>query len=108
MNVSETVKRVAKLQLCGSDSRAQSYNEGLMAAIHIIESQEQPRLTEKQELLLEDLKDVKKYHKEKNNLGLIWVLGQRFTNKSDIKSFSNREILEVMFVLDRENKVIES
>lgn len=61
MNVSETVKRITELQLCGSDSRAQSYNEGLKAAIHILESCEQPQLNENQQQVLGWLKD---YYKE--------------------------------------------
>lgn len=47
--MSETVKRITELQLCGSDSRAQSYNEGLKAAIHILESCDQPQLNENQQ-----------------------------------------------------------
>lgn len=54
--MSETVKRITELQLCGSDSRAQSYNEGLKAAIHILESCEQPQLNENQQIVLEWLK----------------------------------------------------
>lgn len=50
--MSETVKRITELQLCGSDSRAQSYNEGLKAAIHILESCEQPQLNENQKDLV--------------------------------------------------------
>lgn len=55
--MSETVNRIAELQLCGSDSRAQSYNEGLKAAIHILESCDQPQLNENQQIVLEWLKD---------------------------------------------------
>lgn len=54
--MSETVKRITELQLCGSDSRAQSYNEGLKSAIHILESCEQPQLNENQQIVLEWLK----------------------------------------------------
>lgn len=53
--MSETVKRITELQLCGSDSRAQSYNEGLKAAIHILESCEQPQLNENQQKYLKEL-----------------------------------------------------
>lgn len=56
MNVSETVKRITELQLCGSDSRAQSYNEGLKAAIHILESCEQPQLNENQQIAINNAK----------------------------------------------------
>ena len=55
--MSEIVKRIAELQLCGSDSRAQSYNEGLKAAIHILESCNQPQLNENQQILLDWLKE---------------------------------------------------
>lgn len=55
--MSETVKRITELQLCGSDSRAQSYNEGLKAAIHILESCDQPQLNENQQIVLEWLKE---------------------------------------------------
>lgn len=55
--MSETVKRITELQLCGSDSRAQSYNEGLKAAIHILESCEQPQLNENQQIVLDWLKN---------------------------------------------------
>ena len=51
--MSETVKRITELQLCGSDSRAQSYNEGLKAAIHILESCDQPQLNENQQMMSE-------------------------------------------------------
>lgn len=54
--MSETVKRIAELQLCGRDSRAQSYNEGLKAAIHILESCEQPQLNENQQIVVNDVK----------------------------------------------------
>lgn len=64
MNVSKVVKRIAKLQLYGNDLRAQAYNEGLTAAIHIVESQDQPQLNENQQIVLEWLKE------EKNNSNL--------------------------------------
>lgn len=54
--MSETVKRITELQLCGSDSRAQSYNEGLKAAIHILESCEQPQLNENQQIAINNAK----------------------------------------------------
>ncbi|WP_251870275.1 hypothetical protein [Enterococcus italicus] len=56
--MSETVKRITELRLCGSDSRAQSYNEGLKAAIHILESCEQPQLNENQKIVLEYFKKM--------------------------------------------------
>lgn len=59
--MSKVVKRIAKLQLYGNDLRAQAYNEGLTAAIHIVESQEQPQLNENQQQVLDWLKD---YYKE--------------------------------------------
>lgn len=55
--MNETVKRIAELKLCGSDSRAQSYNEGLKAAIHILESCDQPQLNENQQIVLDWLKE---------------------------------------------------
>ena len=53
-------------------------------------------LNENQQLLLEDIQDVASYHEDKNLLGLIWVVGQRIVNKSDIKRFSNDEIMQVL------------
>ncbi|WP_312189496.1 hypothetical protein [Enterococcus sp.] len=55
--MSKVVKRIAKLQLYGNDLEAQAYNEGLTAAIHIVESQEQPQLKENQLIVLKWLKD---------------------------------------------------
>lgn len=55
--MSELVKRIARLQLIGGDYRAQCYNEGLTAAIHIIEEMEQPTLNENQQVVLEWLQD---------------------------------------------------
>jgi len=62
----------------------------------------QPQLNENQKLLLEDLKTIKESHEDKNMLGLIWVLGQRFTTKSNIKSFTDQEILVVLQALEQE------
>ncbi|MDT2400569.1 hypothetical protein P7D77_21685 [Enterococcus avium] len=56
----------------------------------------QPELNENQQLLLEDIQDVASYHEDKNLLGLIWGVGQRIVNKSDIKRFSNDEIMQVL------------
>lgn len=53
-------------------------------------------LNSNQQLLLEDIQDVASYHEDKNLLGLIWVVGQRIVNKSDIKRFSNDEIMQVL------------
>lgn len=53
-------------------------------------------LNKHQQLLLEDIQDVASYHEDKNLLGLIWVVGQRIVNKSDIKRFSNDEIMQVL------------
>lgn len=63
-----------------------------------------PNLDENQKLLLEDLKNIKESHEDKNMLGLIWVLGQRLVNKSDIKAFTNHEILDVMRALEQEEE----
>lgn len=64
----------------------------------------QPQLNENQQLLLADLKNIAEHHEQKNLLGLIWVLGQRLSNKSDITKFSNEEIYEVIRVFDREEE----
>nr|DAF76949.1 MAG TPA: hypothetical protein [Caudoviricetes sp.] len=65
---------------------------------------EQPQLNENQKLLLEDLREIKESQKDKNMLGLIWVLGQRFTTKSNIKSFTDQEILQVLQALKQEEE----
>lgn len=65
---------------------------------------EQPQLNENQKLLLEDLREIKESQKDKNMLGLIWVLGQRFTTNSNIKSFTDQEILEVLQALEQEEE----
>lgn len=64
----------------------------------------QPQLNENQKLLLEDLREIKESQKDKNMLGLIWVLGQRFTTKSNIKSFTDQEILVVLQALEQEEE----
>lgn len=64
----------------------------------------QPQLNENQKLLLEDLKTIKESHEDKNILGLIWVLGQRFTTVSNIKTFTNQEILQVLQTLEQEEE----
>lgn len=66
------------------------------------DSRNYPKLDKNQKLLLEDLNDIRKYHSEKNMLGLIWVLGQKLANKSDIKDFTNQEILEVLTVFQKD------
>ncbi len=66
------------------------------------DSRNYPKLNENQKLLLEDLNDIREYHSEKNVLGLTWVLGQRLENKSDIKDFTNQEILEVLTVFQKD------
>lgn len=62
----------------------------------------QSQLNENQQLLLEDLREIKESQKDKNMLGLIWVLGQRFTTKSNIKAFTDQEILQVLQALEQE------
>ena len=64
----------------------------------------QPQLNENQKLLLEDLKNIKESHEDKNMLGLIWVLGQRFTTVSNIKTFTDQEILQVLQTLEQEEE----
>ena len=64
----------------------------------------QPQLNKNQKLLLEDLREIKESQKDKNMLGLIWVLGQRFTTKSNIKSFTDQEILQVLQALKQEEE----
>ena len=70
--------------------------------VSVFEEYDQPQLSENQKLLLEDLREIKESQKDKNMLGLIWVLGQRFTTKSNIKSFTDQEILQVLQALERE------
>lgn len=65
---------------------------------------DQPQLKENQKLLLEDLREIKESQKDKNMLGLIWVLGQRYTTKSNIKAFTDQEILEVLQALEQEEE----
>lgn len=78
---------------------------GLTLAKNIIEDlTEEPQLNENQKLLFEDLREIKESQKDKNMLGLIWVLGQRFTTKSNIKSFTDQEILEVLQALEQEEE----
>lgn len=71
---------------------------------HTVRMVDQPQLNENQKLLFEDLKNIKESHKGKNMLGLIWVLGQRFTTKSNIKAFTDQEILEVLQALEQEEE----
>ena len=79
--MSETVKRITELQLCGSDSRAQSYNEGLKAAIHILESCEQPQLNENQQIVLDWLKEEKSKNPELSIFGTLSVLFDESENR---------------------------
>lgn len=72
--------------------------------VDIVEDHDQPQLNENQKLLLEDLREIKESQKDKNMLGLIWVLGQRFTTKSNIKSFTDQEILQVLQALEQEEE----
>lgn len=69
-----------------------------------VEMLKQPQLNNNQKLLLEDLREIKESQKDKNMLGLIWVLGQRFTTKSNIKSFTDQEILQVLQALKQEEE----
>ena len=71
---------------------------------HTVRMVDQPQLNENQKLLLEDLREIKESQKDKNMLGLIWVLGQRFTTKSNIKSFTDQEILVVLQALEQEEE----
>ena len=70
----------------------------------LVKMSDQPQLNENQKLLLEDLREIKESQKDKNMLGLIWVLGQRFTTKSNIKSFTDQEILQVLQALKQEEE----
>lgn len=72
--------------------------------VNVFEEYAQPKLNENQQLLLEDLREIKESQKDKNMLGLIWVLGQRFTTKSNIKSFTDQEILVVLQALEQEEE----
>jgi oligoendopeptidase F len=92
MNVSETVKRITELQLCGSDSRAQSYNEGLKAAIHILESCDQPQLNENQQIVLEWLKRENFDSYIKSVLSNLYF----YVNMTAIGDLENEEIQEMV------------
>lgn len=81
-----------------------SFLEGFNYALANIQGLEQPQLNENQKLLLEDLKTIKESHEDKNMLGLIWVLGQRFTTVSNIKNFTDQEILQVLQTLEQEEE----
>ena len=110
MNVSEEYKITA-----GTISGATFVNVDIESSIIVdgksytasefnkaVEMLKQPQLNENQKLLLEDLREIKESQKDKNMLGLIWVLGQRFTTKSNIKSFTDQEILQVLQALKQE------
>ncbi|EJF48897.1 hypothetical protein YS9_2280 [Enterococcus sp. C1] len=57
--MSEVVQCIAKLQLSGEDFRAQAYNEALLAAIHIVESQGRTHLNKNQQRMLQEV--IKQY-----------------------------------------------
>lgn len=81
-----------------------SFLEGFNYALANVQGIAQPQLNENQKLLLEDLREIKESQKDKNMLGLIWVLGQRFTTKSNIKSFTDQEVLVVLQALEQEEE----
>ena len=89
--MSETVKRITELQLCGSDSRAQSYNEGLKAAIHILESCDQPQLNENQQIVLEWLKEEQTKNLELSIFGTLSVLFDESENR-----FMNLDVIDAL------------
>ncbi|MBV6373855.1 hypothetical protein [Enterococcus casseliflavus] len=105
--MSKEVKRIAKLQLYGNDLRAQAYNEGLTAAIHIVESQEQPQLKGNQLIVLKWLKD--KYTiTDIEPIELFWRLHVNTKNKyrtllayRTYKSLTRKAQLEVLQVFSQ-------
>ncbi|RHH55548.1 hypothetical protein DW201_09420 [Enterococcus casseliflavus] len=106
MNVSELIKRLKEERIQGSSAVLNYSNFDYWVnwddIVEIVEDHDQPQLNENQKLLLEDLREIKESQKDKNMLGLIWVLGQRFTTKSNIKSFTDQEILVVLQALEQE------
>lgn len=106
MNVSELIKRLKEERIQGSSAVLNYSNFDYWVnwddIVDIVEDHYQPQLNENQKLLLEDLREIKESQKDKNMLGLIWVLGQRFTTKSNIKSFTDQEILQVLQALKQE------
>lgn len=108
MNVSELLKRLKEERIQGSSAVLNYSNFDYWVnwddIVDIVEDHDQPQLNENQKLLLEDLREIKESQKDKNMLGLIWVLGQRFTTKSNIKSFTDQEILQVLQALEQEEE----
>lgn len=104
--MSELIKRLKVERIQGSSAVLNYSNFDYWVnwddIVDIIEDHDQPQLNENQKLLLEDLREIKESQKDKNMLGLIWVLGQRFTTKSNIKAFTDQEILEVLQALEQE------
>lgn len=104
--MSETVKRITELQLCGSDSRAQSYNEGLKAAIHILESCEQPQLNENQQIVLEWLKeymlDDSDFYNTVYASKQLYSYGVPYGEESEaFTKLNNRELAQVLEVFSK-------
>ncbi len=108
MNVSELIKRLKEERIQGSSAVLNYSNFDYWVnwddIVEIVEDHDQPQLNENQKLLLEDLKTIKESHEDKNMLGLIWVLGQRFTTVSNIKNFTDQEILQVLQTLEQEEE----
>lgn len=104
MNVSEDEKALTNAYYWLSMYKSGAITEGV--AMEKVKEAifEQPQLNENQKLLLEDLREIKESQKDKNMPGLIWVLGQRFTTKSNIKSFTDQEILQVLQALEQEEE----
>lgn len=106
--MSELIKRLKVERIQGSSAVLNYSNFDYWVnwddIVDIIEDHDQPQLNENQKLLLEDLREIKESQKDKNMLGLIWVLGQRFTTKSNIKAFTDQEILEVLQALEQEEE----
>lgn len=104
--MSELIKRLKEERIQGSSAVLNYSNFDYWVnwddIVDIVEDHDQPQLNENQKLLLEDLREIKESQKDKNMLGLIWVLGQRFTTKSNIKSFTDQEILQVLQALKQE------
>ncbi len=104
--MSELIKRLKEERIQGSSAVLNYSNFDYWVnwddIVDIVEDHYQPQLNENQKLLLEDLREIKESQKDKNMLGLIWVLGQRFTTKSNIKSFTDQEILQVLQALKQE------
>lgn len=106
--MSELIKRLKEERIQGSSAVLNYSNFDYWVnwddIVDIVEDHDQPQLNENQQLLLEDLREIKESQKDKNMLGLIWVLGQRFTTKSNIKSFTDQEILQVLQALEQEEE----